>query len=173
MQRRPESDLVTCYQVSCDRCKLIVEGEQVVRTLSGTWVESRQDSLETRRDILQQIAQQLHLERPLPPASIEVKSVVPAEFAPETKIKLESPLPAARAKMVITRTYASSAELDECFAFEQSLDEVFTDSEDGFVDGNELGGGRYAIFLYGPRKVPLFESVERAIADHPSWSIRE
>ncbi|MFZ4509000.1 MAG: hypothetical protein ACOYON_15030 [Fimbriimonas sp.] len=154
-----------------DRCMVPVDGEPVRRELYATWTDPRRDSLEVRRSVLDAVVRQASLLKPPPVSSVEVHAVVPANLAPENKVTLEAPLPAARAKVVIRRLYSSEEDFAACQRFEEALEAKFEGSPIGYVDGNEVGDGEYDIYLYGPRKAPLVEAVEDAIRGAVGWSI--
>ncbi|MEZ0327264.1 MAG: hypothetical protein ACAH95_15305 [Fimbriimonas sp.] len=59
----------------------------------------------------------------------------------------------------------SEEKLDRCAELEDLLGERVNAAGVGQLDGNEIGGGEYTIWLYGPQAVPLAEVVRHALED--------
>jgi len=58
-----------------------------------------------------------------------------------------------------------SRAIDEAFELEQLLEDRLSAAQVGYVDGNEIGQGRFTIFTYGPRLDALREVVEPLVRE--------
>lgn len=168
-----DRELVTVYWGYWTRLKLRKEGTVVPSDVSIRWVDARRDSLELQQEILAWTAAQVGLKK-MPPADIfGLHGVMPKEFAGETRIEVGKSLPSGRARVILLAKVATREELDACFAYEERMSEHFHDSEIGYVDGNDVGGGEYQMYVYGPRKGPLRNAVEAFVKEHGGdWKIR-
>ncbi len=54
---------------------------------------------------------------------------------------------------------------DRCVEIEDLLGERVDAAGVGALDGSEVGGGEYTIWLYGPQAVPLAEVVKHALEE--------
>lgn len=164
-------DLVSCFRIEHDRCRVVDAGSVCVRALRARWIDDRRDSVELRRQILVDVSTRCSILDPLPLTAITLECVVARAFAGEPSVSLEKPLPRARARVVISKRVTSEEELSECIEYEAQLSEAFAESEIGFVDGNEIGQGEFSIFLFGPRRVPLLHAVTLHIPAGSGWRI--
>lgn len=55
--------------------------------------------------------------------------------------------------------FGGDAEIDKCFKLESDLEKVVDEAGVGNVDGNEVGGGEFTLFIYGPKA----DAIEKVI----------
>lgn len=61
----------------------------------------------------------------------------------------------------------SDGERQAVFELEDRLDQLLASARTGELDGNEFGGGEAVLYLYGPDKDRLWQTIEPAIRDFP------
>lgn len=59
--------------------------------------------------------------------------------------------------------FGSNAERDRVAKLEDTLDGVVERAGVGLLDGNEVGGGQYSIFLIGPDAGALWAAIEETV----------
>ncbi len=59
--------------------------------------------------------------------------------------------------------FGSNAERDRVAKLEDTLDGIVERSGVGLLDGNEVGGGQYTIFLIGPDADALWTAIEETV----------
>jgi hypothetical protein len=64
-------------------------------------------------------------------------------------------------KVIVQFSFADPAELDRWFKIEETLHQAFEQANDGYVDGHEVGEGRFNIYIH-VRSVwgPVLERVD-------------
>lgn len=55
--------------------------------------------------------------------------------------------------------FGGDAEVDKCFKLESDLEKIVDDAGVGNLDGNEVGGGEFTLFIYGPKA----DAIEKVI----------
>jgi hypothetical protein len=56
-----------------------------------------------------------------------------------------------------------SADTEKLFALEDRLAEAISKAKAGEFDGNEVGGGEYVLYMYGPDAEKLYRAVESTL----------
>lgn len=79
------------------------------------------------------------------------------------------PQPDSDAVVEVTLSVDDQAAIERAFRLEDALEIALTDSNAGYVDGNEIGGGTFRIFIYGPSPPLLRDTVTKLVSDH--WSL--
>ena len=59
--------------------------------------------------------------------------------------------------------FGSNAERDRVAKLEDTLDGIVERAGVGLLDGNEIGGGEYSIFLIGPDATALWSAIEDTV----------
>lgn len=63
--------------------------------------------------------------------------------------------------------FGSNEERDRLFELEDELADLLANSGQGELDGNEIGGGEYSIWLYGPSAQRLFDLIRPQLPPMP------
>ena len=64
-------------------------------------------------------------------------------------------------------TYGSEHEREAVYALQEQLDAAIAEADAGEFDGNEFGGGKAVLFMYGPDKDRLWSAVEPIAREFP------
>jgi hypothetical protein len=72
--------------------------------------------------------------------------------------------------------FGTPGELAQLQALELELGDLIDDAGVGELDGNEIGGGEYMLFFYGPNADVLLQTVEARLRASPllanAWAIK-
>lgn len=78
---------------------------------------------------------------------------------PEQSLRLEFPLSDAR--------FGSKSEFAAMLDLEARLEQAIATARVGELDGNEVGGGTFVVFTYGPDADALFRAVAPTLSGSP------
>jgi hypothetical protein len=159
-----ERSFITKYTATADGLR-VKDDDGIVqkKDLYAILLTSDPDSPVTRATILQTVLSRIS-GTVQNPHVIEIKlgGVVRADVCVfKETFELSDPLPAARAKVVISLKCPEGdiSAFDRCVALEEALEAHLNASKLGFVDGHDVGQGEFNIFVYGPRKKPLQDAI--------------
>src|SRR5215472_2638616 len=63
--------------------------------------------------------------------------------------------------------FGTEAERKSLFELEKAVESAINHSSTGEYDGNEVGGGEFVMFCYGPNADALFATIERLLRQSP------
>lgn len=160
------------YSVTGWSVRTVVGGKRSSKDVQGKWSVGEPDSLEARARVLEEVRRHLGVDQ-WDDAKIDVglSGIVPPGFQPENRAGLFNAMAAYRAKCVVTLRPRAGVDdwFDRCSRLESHLAEVLEADDQGFVDGNDVGGGEFRVFCYGKRKPALMSLVREVVGD-PDWA---
>jgi hypothetical protein len=162
------SNLVSIFKISWEGAAL--DGKKV--DIEVRWVDRRMESEDVREDVLRQAAHMVGFQRMPKPSYFRLNAVVPIDLAGETRIDVSDSRPSGRARARLVFKPKDQEELSACFDFYSAFEDYMDRSDNGFVDGNEVGDGKFTILCMGPKKGPLLDEVREYVAKHgPGWRV--
>ena len=158
--------LVAYYSLVGFSVKVVMDGKQSTKDVYATWSLGEPDSLINRSTVLEQVKRHLGVgDWDDSKIELTLSGMVPPGFQPENRASIEPALAAYRAKCVVTLRPKGEIEeyLERCFEVENSLADALNSGDQGYVDGNDVGGGEFRIFCHGKRKEALRKIVDSAL----------